>query len=139
MCWQVAENRMMLRYEQHGIYRRVDRSGFTRKCYRAADEVIALTDNCLYGIFNMPDSACMAPFPPSAVRRWNRVFRQLFRRTPAHHAPVTRDVPHGEGRIVMTSSVMGLISTRVVALTRPVNMRWRRGQTRWHGATPQRN
>ncbi len=46
-------------------------------------------------------------------------------------------LPHGEGRIVMTSSVMGLISTPVVALTRPVNMRWRRGQTRcaWSYAT----
>ncbi len=139
MCWQVAGKRMMLAHEQHGIYRRVDRSGFARKCDRAADEVIALTDNCLYGIFTMPDSACMAPFPPSAVRRWNAVFCQLFRRAPAHHAPVTRELPHGEGRIVMTSSVMGLISSRVEALTQPVNMRWRRGQTRAHGAAPQRN
>ncbi|XNM77683.1 hypothetical protein ACLK19_03330 [Escherichia coli] len=52
------------------------------------------------------------PLPPSAARRWNRSFSaKLFRRTPAHHTPVTRVYPHGEGRIVMTSSVMGSIST----------------------------
>ncbi|MFO6485183.1 SDR family NAD(P)-dependent oxidoreductase [Escherichia coli] len=105
---------------------------------RAADEVIALTDNCLYGSLTMPDLACMAPFPPSAVRRWNSKFRQLFRR--AHQLTMRllpAMLPHGEGRIVMTSSVMGLISTWLLALTRPVNMRWRRGQTHcaWSCAT----
>ncbi len=59
---------------------------------RAADEVIALTDNCLYGIFNNAGFGMYGPFPPSAVRRWNSSFPPTFRRTPAHHAPVTRDV-----------------------------------------------
>lgn len=59
---------------------------------RAADEVIALTDNCLYGIFNNAGFGMYGPFPPSAVRRWNSSFPLTFRRTPAHHAPVTRDV-----------------------------------------------
>lgn len=46
-------------------------------------------------------------------------------------------LPHGEGRIVMTSSVMGLISTPGRGAYAAVNMRWRRGQTRcaWSYAT----
>lgn len=45
---------------------------------RAADEVIALTDNCLYGIFNNAGFGMYGPFPPSAVRRWNSSFPPTF-------------------------------------------------------------
>ncbi|MCW7020945.1 NADP(+)-dependent aldehyde reductase [Escherichia coli] len=81
---------------------------------RAADEVIALTDNCLYGIFNNAGFGMYGPlpFPPSAVRRWNSSFLPTF--FGAHQLTMRllpAMLPHGEGRIVMTSSVMGLIST----------------------------
>lgn len=59
---------------------------------RAADEVIALTDNCLYGIFNNAGFGMYGPFHHQPCADGTAVFRQLFRRTPAHHAPVTRDV-----------------------------------------------
>lgn len=45
---------------------------------RAADEVIALTDNCLYGIFNNAGFGMYGPFPPSAARRWNSSFPPTF-------------------------------------------------------------
>ncbi len=41
---------------------------------RAADEVIALTDNRLYGIFNNAGYGVYGPFPPSAVNRWSNSF-----------------------------------------------------------------
>ncbi len=41
---------------------------------RAADEVIALTDNRLYGIFNNAGYGVYGPFSPSAVSRWSNSF-----------------------------------------------------------------
>lgn len=78
---------------------------------RAADEVIALTDNCLYGIFNNAGFGMYGPFPPSAVRRWNSSFPPTFGAHQLTMRLLPAMLPHGEGRIVMTSSVMGLIST----------------------------
>lgn len=59
---------------------------------RAADEVIALTDNCLYGIFNNAGFGMYGSLSTISRADGTAVFRQLFRRTPAHHTPVTRDV-----------------------------------------------
>lgn len=105
---------------------------------RAADEVIALTDNCLYGIFNNAGFGMYGPLSTISRAQMEQQFSANF--FGAHQLTMRllpAMLPHREGRIVMTSSVMGLISHRVVALTRPVNMRWRRGQTHcaWSCAT----
>lgn len=79
---------------------------------RAADEVLALTDNRLYGLLTMPVTACMVPTDTLTREQLEKQFSTNFfgvhqltmRLLPAM-------LPHGEGRIVMTSSVMGLIST----------------------------
>jgi short-subunit dehydrogenase len=78
---------------------------------RAADEVIALTDNRLYGLFNNAGYGVYGPLPPSAASRWNSSFPPTFSAPSAYHALLPAMEPHGEGRIVMTSSVMGLISS----------------------------
>ncbi len=77
---------------------------------RAADEVIAPTDNRLYGILTMPVTA--AVFPPSAVSRWSNSFpvnffgaHQLTMRLLPAMLPLRRRTHCDD------SSVMGLIST----------------------------
>jgi NAD(P)-dependent dehydrogenase (short-subunit alcohol dehydrogenase family) len=104
---------------------------------RAADEVIALTDNRLYGLFNNAGYGVYGPLDTSPRNAGETVFDQLLRRASAHHASAPAMLPHGEGRIVMTSSVMGLISTPAAAPTPPANMRWRPGPTpcAWSCAT----
>ncbi|MGU0043698.1 SDR family NAD(P)-dependent oxidoreductase [Escherichia coli] len=78
---------------------------------RAADEVIALTDNCLYGFLTMPDSACMAPFHHQPCADGTAVSANFFGAHQLTMRLLPAMLPHGEGRIVTTSSVMGLIST----------------------------
>jgi len=65
----------------------------------AAQEVIRLTNNRLYGIFNNGGYGVDGPLSP--ISRAHQLTMLLL---PAM-------LPHGEGRIVNTSSVMGLIST----------------------------
>lgn len=48
-------------------------------------------------------------------------------------------LPHGEGRIVMTSSVMGLIQRRDAAPMPPANMRWKLVRRAAYGTAPQRH
>lgn len=78
---------------------------------RAADEVIALTDSRLYGIFN---NAGYGVYGPSTISR-EQMEQQFSSNFFGAHQLTMRllpaMLPHGEGRIVMTSSVMGLIST----------------------------
>lgn len=79
---------------------------------RAADEVIALTNNRLYGLFNNAGYGVYGPLETISRQQLEQQFSSNFfgphqltmRLLPAM-------TPHGEGRIVMTSSVMGLIST----------------------------
>ena len=79
---------------------------------RAADEVIALTGNRLYGLFNNAGYGVYGPLDTLSRETLEKQFSTNFfgvhqltmRLLPAM-------LPHGEGRIVMTSSVMGLIST----------------------------
>ncbi|QKX43063.1 SDR family oxidoreductase [Escherichia coli] len=79
---------------------------------RAADEVIALTDNCLYGIFNNAGFGMYGPpFHHQPCADGTAVFCQLFGAHQLTMRLLPAMLPHGEGRIVMTSSVMGLIST----------------------------
>lgn len=79
---------------------------------RAADEVIALTDNCLYGIFNNAGFGMYGPLSTISRAQMEQQFSANF--FGAHQLTMRllpAMLPHREGRIVMTSSVMGLIST----------------------------
>ncbi|OXU35792.1 SDR family oxidoreductase [Enterobacter cloacae] len=79
---------------------------------RAADEVIALTGNRLYGLFNNAGYGLYGPLNTISREQLEQQFSSNFfgvHQLTMHLLPAM--LPHGEGRIVMTSSVMGLIST----------------------------
>ncbi|MCS2171808.1 SDR family oxidoreductase [Scandinavium sp. TWS1a] len=79
---------------------------------RAADEILTLTENRLYGIFN---NAGFGVYGPLNTLSRTQLEQQFSTNVFGAHQLTMRllpaMVPHGEGRIVMTSSVMGLIST----------------------------
>lgn len=79
---------------------------------RAADEILSLTDGRLYGLFNNAGYGVYGPLTTVDRAQLEQQFSSNFFGT---HQLTMRllpaMVPHGEGRIVMTSSVMGLIST----------------------------
>lgn len=100
---------------------RMDQEGFTgvlldlddaASVDRAADEVIALTGNRLYGLFNNAGYGVYGALDAISREQLEQQFSSNFFGT---HQLTLRllpaMLPHGEGRIVMTSSVMGLIST----------------------------
>lgn len=100
---------------------RMDQEGFTgvlldlddaASVDRAADEVIALTGNRLYGLFNNAGYGVYGSLDSISREQLEQQFSSNFFGT---HQLTLRllpaMLPHGEGRIVMTSSVMGLIST----------------------------
>ncbi|WLI78862.1 SDR family oxidoreductase [Kosakonia sp. H02] len=100
---------------------RMDREGFTgilldlddaASVDRAADQVIALSENRLYGIFNNAGYGVYGLLASISREQLERQFSSNFFGT---HQLTLRllpaMLPHGEGRIVMTSSVMGLISS----------------------------
>lgn len=79
---------------------------------QAADEVIALTNNRLYGLFNNAGYGVYGPLQTLSREQLEQQFSANF--FGAHQLTMRllpAMLPHGEGRIVMTSSVMGLIST----------------------------
>ena len=79
---------------------------------RAADEVMARTENRLYGIFNNAGYGVYGPLNTISREQMQQQFSANF--FGAHQLTMRllpAMIPHGEGRIVMTSSVMGLIST----------------------------
>ncbi|SFR03465.1 MULTISPECIES: SDR family oxidoreductase [unclassified Enterobacter] len=79
---------------------------------RAAAEVIARTENRLYGIFNNAGYGVYGPLSTISREQMEQQFSANF--FGAHQLTMRllpAMIPHGEGRIVMTSSVMGLIST----------------------------
>jgi len=79
---------------------------------RAAEEVIALTNNRLYGLFNNAGFGVYGPLQTVTRQQLEQQFSANFfgvHQLTMHLLPAM--LPHGEGRIVMTSSVMGLIST----------------------------
>lgn len=79
---------------------------------RAADEVIARTENRLYGIFNNAGYGVYGELTSISREQMEQQFSANF--FGAHQLTMRllpAMIPHGEGRIVMTSSVMGLIST----------------------------
>ncbi|SQC08911.1 short chain dehydrogenase [Klebsiella pneumoniae] len=79
---------------------------------RAAAEVIALTDNRLYGLFNNAGYGVYGPLNTISRQQMEQQFSANF--FGAHQLTMLllpAMTPHGEGRIVMTSSVMGLIAS----------------------------
>ncbi|WP_312624669.1 SDR family oxidoreductase [Scandinavium sp.] len=79
---------------------------------RAADDIIQLTGNRLYGIFNNAGFGLYGPLNTITRPQLEQQFSANF--FGAHQLTMRllpAMVPHAEGRIVMTSSVMGLIST----------------------------
>ncbi|MGF7445408.1 SDR family oxidoreductase, partial [Klebsiella michiganensis] len=79
---------------------------------RAAAEVIALTDNRLYGLFNNAGYGVYGPLPTISRQQMEQQFSANF--FGVHQLTMLllpAMEPHGEGRIVMTSSVMGIISS----------------------------
>ena len=78
----------------------------------AAAEVIALTNNRLYGIFNNGGYGVYGPLSTISRAQMEQQFSTNF--FGAHQLTMLllpAMLPHREGRIVNTSSVMGLIST----------------------------
>ncbi|EKY3116999.1 SDR family oxidoreductase [Cronobacter turicensis] len=78
----------------------------------AAQEVIRLTNNRLYGIFNNGGYGVYGPLATISRAQMEQQFSTNF--FGAHQLTMLllpAMLPHGEGRIVNTSSVMGLIST----------------------------
>lgn len=79
---------------------------------RAASDVIALTGNRLFGLFNNAGFGVYGPLLTLTRAQMERQFSANF--FGAHQLTqrlLPAMIPHGEGRIVMTSSVMGLIAT----------------------------
>ncbi|WP_297207170.1 SDR family oxidoreductase [uncultured Pluralibacter sp.] len=78
----------------------------------AAREIIALADNRLYGIFNNAGFGLYGPLMTLSREQIEQQFATNF--FGVHQLTMLllpAMLPHREGRIVMTSSVMGLIST----------------------------
>ncbi|WP_085000547.1 SDR family oxidoreductase [Cronobacter sakazakii] len=78
----------------------------------AAQEVIRLTNNRLYGIFNNGGYGVYGPLSTISRAQMEQQFSTNF--FGAHQLTMLllpAMLPHGEGRIVNSSSVMGLIST----------------------------
>ncbi|NUW63568.1 SDR family oxidoreductase [Cronobacter sakazakii] len=78
----------------------------------AAQAVIRLTNNRLYGIFNNGGYGVYGPLSTISRAQMEQQFSTNF--FGAHQLTMLllpSMLPHGEGRIVNTSSVMGLIST----------------------------
>ncbi|KFC08727.1 putative NAD(P)-dependent oxidoreductase [Trabulsiella guamensis ATCC 49490] len=79
---------------------------------RAADEVLALTNNRLYGIFNNAGYGVYGLLTTISRTQMEQQFSaNVFGAHQLTMRLLPAMVPYGEGRIVMTSSVMGLIST----------------------------
>jgi len=100
---------------------RMNKAGYTgilldldceQSVQHAAEKVIALTDNRLYGLFN---NAGYGVYGPLHTLSRQQISQQFSTNLFGIHQLTTLLLPamigHHEGRIVMTSSVMGLVAT----------------------------
>lgn len=100
---------------------RMNQAGFTgvlldldseQSVQRAAEEVIALTGNRLFGLFNNGGYGVYGPLQTLSREQMEQQFStNLFGTHQLTMLLLPAMLPHREGRIVMTSSVMGLIAT----------------------------
>lgn len=79
---------------------------------QAADQIIALTGNRLYGLFNNAGYGVYGPLQTLSRAQLSQQFStNLFGLHQLTMLLLPAMLPHREGRIVMTSSVMGLVAT----------------------------
>lgn len=79
---------------------------------RAAAEVLALTNNRLYGLFNNAGYGVYGPLQTISRAQFEQQFStNLFGTHQLTQLLLPAMLAHGEGRIIQTSSVMGLVST----------------------------
>lgn len=78
----------------------------------AAAQVIALTHNRLYGLFNNAGYGVYGPLNTLSRQQLEQQFASnLFGTHQLTQLLLPAMLPHGEGRIIQTSSVMGLVAT----------------------------
>ncbi|WP_409306415.1 SDR family oxidoreductase [Pectobacterium sp. B1J-3] len=78
----------------------------------AAAEVIRLTNNRLYGLFNNAGYGLYGPLNTISRQQFEHQFSSnLFGTHQLTQRLLPAMLPHGEGRIIQTSSVMGFVST----------------------------
>ncbi|KAB7898019.1 SDR family oxidoreductase [Rouxiella sp. S1S-2] len=79
---------------------------------QAAANVIELTENRLYGLFNNAGYGVYGPLHSVSREQFEQQFStNLFGTHQLTQLLLPAMLPHGEGRIIQTSSVMGLITT----------------------------
>jgi NAD(P)-dependent dehydrogenase (short-subunit alcohol dehydrogenase family) len=79
---------------------------------RAAAQIIELTSGRLYGLFNNAGYGVYGPLNTISRQQLERQFASnLFGTHQLTQLLLPAMLPHGEGRIIQTSSVMGLVST----------------------------
>ncbi|MCW2484238.1 SDR family NAD(P)-dependent oxidoreductase, partial [Candidatus Symbiopectobacterium sp. NZEC135] len=78
----------------------------------AAEQVIALTGNRLYGLFNNAGYGVYGPLNTISRQQLEQQFASnLFGTHQLTLRLLPAMLPHGEGRIIQTSSVMGFVAT----------------------------
>lgn len=78
----------------------------------AAEQVIALTGNRLYGLFNNAGYGVYGPLNTLSRQQLEQQFASnLFGTHQLTQRLLPAMLPHGEGRIIQTSSVMGIVAT----------------------------
>uniref|UniRef100_A0A6V7KSL0 Ketoreductase domain-containing protein n=1 Tax=Bracon brevicornis TaxID=1563983 RepID=A0A6V7KSL0_9HYME len=78
----------------------------------AAEQVIALTGNRLYGLFNNAGYGVYGPLNTISRQQLEQQFASnLFGTHQLTQRLLPAMLPHGEGRIIQTSSVMGFVAT----------------------------
>ncbi len=98
---------------------------------RAADEVIALTDNRLYGIFNNAGYGVYGSLPPSAVSRWSNSFPVISSARISLLCVTSRHVAAWRRTHCDDLIGDGADFHQGAALTPPANMRSKPGLTRY--------
>ncbi|KAA8999987.1 SDR family oxidoreductase [Affinibrenneria salicis] len=83
-----------------------------RSVEQAAAQIIELTGNRLYGLFNNAGFGLYGPLQTITRRQMEQQFSSnLFGTHQLTRLLLPAMLPHGEGRIIQTSSVMGLVAT----------------------------
>lgn len=79
---------------------------------RAASQVIEMTENRLYGLFNNAGYAVYGPLHSVSREQFEQQFStNLFGTHQLTRLLLPAMLPHGEGRIIQTSSVLGVVTT----------------------------
>ncbi|MDX5628174.1 MULTISPECIES: SDR family oxidoreductase [unclassified Brenneria] len=108
-CRRPEDVERMAELGLEGIELNLDDAGSVEK---AAARVIALTGNRLYGLFNNAGYGLYGLLSGISRRQLEHQFSSnLFGTHQLTQLLLPAMLPHGEGRIIQTSSVMGLVST----------------------------